>query len=151
MGKRNKLNTFNSRFQSSSLFNESKFDNNNSIYNQNQTHCSLPSQPYKENVQNQNDSKLTKEESLKDIVDGLSGISNHETLVIGVKSDILFPSFQQKEIVDVLKINQRRSNLNDSNIKYVELGEDISMYGHDTFLLDVKHIGGEVKKFLNQT
>ncbi|ODV58021.1 homoserine O-acetyltransferase family protein [Ascoidea rubescens DSM 1968] len=152
LGLGNKLKTLEARNQSSILF--TKFNNHFQDFDnlgfKNNDNCSLPSEPYKENINSQKDHELTKEESLEDIINGLSGISNHDSLVIGVKSDILFPSFQQKEIADVLKINQQRSNLNDSNIKYVELGEDISMYGHDTFLLDVEHVGGEIKKFLHK-
>ncbi|CCH40875.1 Homoserine O-acetyltransferase [Wickerhamomyces ciferrii] len=93
---------------------------------------------------------ITWEESEKDLLDGLSNFSNKEVLVIGVKSDILFPHWQQLEIANKLKEgNQKVFGGDGSNIKHVELGEDISMFGHDTFLLDVENIGGPVKKFLN--
>ena len=76
------------------------------------------------------------------MVDGLAGLNNHPTLVMGVASDILFPAWQQKEIAETLRAG------GNERVKYVELGEDISLFGHDTFLLDLEHIGGNVGKFL---
>jgi len=64
-------------------------------------------------------------------------------LVMGVKSDILFPSWQQKEIADTLKA------AGNEKVTHVELGEDLSLFGHDTFLLDLEHVGGNVGRFLN--
>lgn len=79
-----------------------------------------------------------------DLIEGMRPMANHKTLVLGVESDILFPIWQQREIRDVL-----RENADDaSRIEYVELGEDISLFGHDTFLLDEKHVGGPLKNFL---
>jgi len=34
-------------------------------------------------------------------------------------------------------------------VTHVELGEDLSLFGHDTFLLDLKHIGGNLGRFLS--
>ncbi|KAK6360456.1 hypothetical protein TWF730_006598 [Orbilia blumenaviensis] len=78
-----------------------------------------------------------------DLVAGLSPLKDHEVLVIGVASDILFPAWQQREIVYAL---QEGGN---GNVKHVELGEDVSMFGHDTFLLDTVNVGGVVKEFLS--
>eukprot|EP00123_Amoebidium_parasiticum_P021440 comp6728_c0_seq1/m.2505 comp6728_c0_seq1/g.2505 ORF comp6728_c0_seq1/g.2505 comp6728_c0_seq1/m.2505 type:complete len:442 (-) comp6728_c0_seq1:251-1576(-) len=60
-------------------------------------------------------------------------------LVLGVQSDILFPVFQQKEIATVLK------KTGNPSVTYYELD---AMYGHDTFLLDVKNVGAAVKGHL---
>ena len=62
---------------------------------------------------------------------------------MGVKSDILFPAWQQKEIADTLRA------AGNEKVKHVELGEDMSLFGHDTFLLDLEHVGGNVGRFLN--
>jgi homoserine O-acetyltransferase len=78
----------------------------------------------------------------QDLVDGLAGLRTHPTLVMGVASDILFPAWQQREIAETLKAN------GNDQVKHVELGEDVSLFGHDTFLLDLEHIGGNVSKFL---
>jgi len=77
-----------------------------------------------------------------DLVEGLKPIQSHPTLVLGVASDILFPAWQQKEIVDSLR------KAGNENVKHVELGEDVSLFGHDSFLLDLEHIGGSVGRFL---
>ncbi|KAF3139851.1 hypothetical protein TWF703_003429 [Orbilia oligospora] len=68
----------------------------------------------------------------------------HKVLVIGVASDILFPAWQQREIVDALKEG------GNENITHVELGEDVSLFGHDTFLLDTVNVGGVVGEFLKE-
>lgn len=78
-----------------------------------------------------------------DLVAGMSPLKSHPTLVMGVASDILFPAWQQKEIADTLKATGNR------NVTHVELGEDVSLFGHDTFLLDLEHIGGNLGKFLD--
>jgi homoserine O-acetyltransferase len=77
-----------------------------------------------------------------DLVAGMSPLKDHPVLVMGVASDILFPAWQQKEIADTLKAT------GNSNVKHVELGEDLSLFGHDTFLLDLEHIGGNLGRFL---
>ena len=77
-----------------------------------------------------------------DLVAGLKVLRDHPALVIGVGSDILFPAWQQREIAETL---QKAGN---SNVTHVELGEDKSLFGHDSFLLDLEHIGGSLKTFL---
>ncbi|KAK8104024.1 uncharacterized protein PG998_011057 [Apiospora kogelbergensis] len=61
---------------------------------------------------------------------------------MGVASDILFPAWQQREVADSLRIGGNRK------VSHVELSEEQSMFGHDTFLLDLKNVGGNVKNFL---
>jgi homoserine O-acetyltransferase len=78
----------------------------------------------------------------EDLVKGLSPLRDHPALVMGVASDILFPAWQQREIAEALKANGNR------NVAYHELSEEQSMFGHDTFLLDLKNIGGNVRNFL---
>ena len=78
----------------------------------------------------------------EDLVAGLAPLRNHPTLVMGVASDGLFPAWQQREIADTLRAAGNES------VTHVELGEDISLFGHDTFLLDLEHIGGNIRAFL---
>ena len=78
-----------------------------------------------------------------DLVAGLTPLRNHPTLVLGVASDILFPAWQQREIAETLRAVGNRS------VTHVELGEDTSLFGHDTFLLDLEHVGGNIRTFLN--
>ncbi|KAK6504949.1 hypothetical protein TWF481_006882 [Arthrobotrys musiformis] len=78
----------------------------------------------------------------QDLVAGLAPLKEHKVLVVGIASDILFPSWQQREIVDALRLSGNTST------KHVELGEDVSLFGHDTFLLDVVNVGGVVGEFL---
>lgn len=77
-----------------------------------------------------------------DLVKGLAGLKDTPTLVMGVASDILFPAWQQREIAEALRQGGNKG------VVHVELGEDKSLFGHDTFLLDLEHIGGNLKKFL---
>ena len=77
-----------------------------------------------------------------DLVAGLLPLRNHPSLVMGVASDILFPAWQQREIADTLRAAGNQS------VTHVELGEDTSLFGHDTFLLDLQHIGGNIRSFL---
>jgi homoserine O-acetyltransferase len=77
-----------------------------------------------------------------DLIAGLAPLRDHPTLVMGVASDILFPAWQQREIAEALR---RTGN---SRVTHVELGEDVSLFGHDSFLLDLEHIGGNLKRFL---
>ncbi|CAF9921601.1 MAG: hypothetical protein GOMPHAMPRED_002331 [Gomphillus americanus] len=109
--------------------------------------CSLtlPDEPYEEqqevpSLSNPIDIKETS--TPQDLVAGLQVLNKHPTLVLGVASDSLFPAWQQREIADVLRAAGNRS------VTHVELGEDVSLFGHDTFLLDLEHIGGSLKRFL---
>ena len=111
----------------------------NSQNNISESH-SVPPEPYKEKV---GSATVTPEESLEDLRNGISKISHKDVLVIGVESDILFPVWQQREIADVLMQNNTTGD-----IRYFELGTNISNYGHDTFLLSLDHIGPPVRDFL---
>ena len=62
---------------------------------------------------------------------------------MGVASDILFPAWQQREVAETLR------ETGNTTVTHVELGEDVSLFGHDTFLLDLEHIGGSVRRFLS--
>ncbi|KAL2010289.1 hypothetical protein VTN00DRAFT_6096 [Thermoascus crustaceus] len=78
----------------------------------------------------------------QDLIAGLAPLKNHPVLVMGVASDILFPAWQQREIAETLRAG------GNTTVEHVELGEDVSLFGHDTFLLDLKNIGGKVGQFL---
>ena len=78
----------------------------------------------------------------QDLVAGLAPLRDHPALILGVASDILFPAWQQREIAETL----RRAGNN--SVTHVELGEDVSLFGHDSFLLDLEHIGGNLRRFL---
>jgi homoserine O-acetyltransferase len=111
--------------------------------------CSLtlPDSPYEEQPESQPPTDLNtpikpSTSPPQDLIAGLKGLRDHPALVIGVGSDILFPAWQQREIAETLREggNQR--------VEHVELGEDVSLFGHDSFLLDLVHIGGSLKRFL---
>ena len=78
----------------------------------------------------------------EDLIQGLAPLRDIPTLVMGVASDILFPAWQQREVAEALRSGGNR------NVTHVELSEEMSLFGHDTFLLDLKHIGGNVSNFL---
>ncbi|KAI0419018.1 homoserine O-acetyltransferase [Xylaria grammica] len=116
----------------------------------NNASCSLtlPDSPYAE----QTDTESRMDESVtshpadprppEDLISGLSALRDTPTLVMGVASDILFPAWQQREVANALRLAGNR------NVGHVELSEEQSMFGHDTFLLDLKNVGGNVKNFL---
>ncbi|CAI7658124.1 unnamed protein product [Penicillium bialowiezense] len=115
--------------------------------------CSLtlPDQPYEEQPgSTSNATPLDESVSTdgtegppRDLVAGLAPLKNHQVLVMGVASDILFPAWQQREIAETLRAGGNQ------NVTHVELGDDLSLFGHDTFLLDLKNIGGALGKFLD--
>ncbi|KAI1809994.1 homoserine O-acetyltransferase [Poronia punctata] len=116
----------------------------------NDASCSLtlPDSPYAE----QTDVEQTMEGAVEtltadsrppeDLIKGLASLRDIPTLVMGVASDILFPAWQQREVANALRHAGNR------NVSHVELSEEQSMFGHDTFLLDLKNVGGNVKNFL---
>lgn len=111
--------------------------------------CSLtlPSSPYEEQPESNAPTDLNSPVSAtsgppQDLVQGLKGLRDHPALIMGVSSDILFPAWQQREIAETLKRGGNKS------VTHVELGEDVSLFGHDSFLLDLKHIGGNLREFL---
>ena len=61
------------------------------------------------------------------------------TLAIGIWSDQLYPSYQQKQIRELLRAAGRRA-------EYVEID---SPHGHDSFLLDIDQVGAAVSAFLD--
>ena len=108
----------------------------------------LPDQPYEEQPTEKPSNSLSEPVPVssnrppEDLVSGLRPLRQHPTLVMGVASDILFPAWQQREIAETLRAAGNRA------VTHVELGEDTSLFGHDTFLLDLEHIGGNIKSFL---
>jgi homoserine O-acetyltransferase len=61
------------------------------------------------------------------VVAGLRKVEAQEIMIIGVKTDFLFPIYQQKELADGLTLAGRE-------VSYVELD---SLQGHDSFLVDM--------------
>ncbi|PVH98413.1 homoserine acetyltransferase [Periconia macrospinosa] len=112
--------------------------------------CSLtlPEQPYEEKEQPGDESSVSTEpasnEPSPDLVAGLRPLAGTPALVLGVASDSLFPAWQQEEIATAL---QRAGN---RNVTHIELGKEKSLFGHDTFLLDLENVGGAVKDFLGR-
>jgi homoserine O-acetyltransferase len=70
---------------------------------------------------------------------GMSKLALQKALVVGVTTDILFPSRQQQEIADLM-------GATGTDVEYVEID---SVNGHDAFLIDDEHFTPVVKKFLN--
>jgi len=108
--------------------------------------CSLtlPAKPYEEKPRARSPPAAPAAGPPQDLVDGLGALRSHPTLILGVASDILFPAWQQREIADALRLGGNR------NVTHIELGEDVSLFGHDSFLLDLEHIGGSVGRFLEK-
>ncbi|KAF2200887.1 homoserine O-acetyltransferase [Delitschia confertaspora ATCC 74209] len=108
----------------------------------------LPDQPYEEKEQASDETAVSEAGFLastrppKDLIAGLSPLSHTPALILGVASDILFPAWQQREIADTLRCT------GNPNVFHVELDEKKSLFGHDTFLLDLENVGGSVKEFL---
>ncbi|KAK5064952.1 hypothetical protein LTR84_000786 [Exophiala bonariae] len=115
---------------------------------QNDASCSLtlPARKYEEQSSSAPMDEAVDNGSLqgppRDLIQGLAPLRSHPVLVLGVASDILFPAWQQREIADTLRATGNKQ------VTHVELGEDLSLFGHDTFLLDLEHVGGNVGKFL---
>ena len=61
------------------------------------------------------------------------------TLIVGVKSDILFPVWQQRELAKLLGETHPR-------VVYSEID---SPYGHDAFLIELDAIGASVRTHLS--
>ncbi|AAS52587.2 AEL098Wp [Eremothecium gossypii ATCC 10895] len=83
------------------------------------------------------------EENHRDLVEGMAPLRDKDILIIGVQSDALFPAAQQRKIVELLG--------NSRGVHYIELTQEQSIFGHDTFLLDTEHIGLPIGKFLSGT
>ncbi|AEO65587.1 homoserine O-acetyltransferase-like protein [Thermothielavioides terrestris NRRL 8126] len=82
-----------------------------------------------------------------DLVAGLAGLREHPVLVMGVASDILFPAWQQREVAEALRRAAAAAGV-EPRVEHHELSEEQSLFGHDTFLLDVENVGGAVRRFL---
>ncbi|GMM52516.1 hypothetical protein DASB73_034790 [Starmerella bacillaris] len=83
---------------------------------------------------------------LDDLVEGMKPMAHIPTLVLGVESDTLFPVWQQREIYNVLT----KADPSNKKHEYHELGNDKSLYGHDTFLVDLNNVGPPIKQFLER-
>ncbi|KAL2133858.1 hypothetical protein VTI74DRAFT_1530 [Chaetomium olivicolor] len=122
--------------------------------------CSLtlPDQPYEEQPSSQSESGSAMLSALAsdslphqnqgapkppaDLVAGFAPLRDHPVLVMGVASDILFPAWQQREVAEALR------QAGNKGVEHHELSEEQSLFGHDTFLLDVENVGGAVRSFL---
>ncbi|CAM1506116.1 Fc.00g057570.m01.CDS01 [Cosmosporella sp. VM-42] len=115
----------------------------------NEASCSLtlPSQPYEEQPGSHPDpfdpTPPGSSQPAEDLILGLAPLREIPTLVMGVASDILFPAWQQREVAEAVRLAGNR------NVTHMELSEEMSLFGHDTFLLDLKHIGGNLRMFLD--
>eukprot|EP00118_Oscarella_pearsei_P008518 m.44380 g.44380 ORF g.44380 m.44380 type:complete len:434 (+) comp33514_c0_seq1:152-1453(+) len=91
---------------------------------------------------------LSKAMDLFDLGDGysslLEGVKRIEcpVLILGVHSDVLFPVYQQVEAAELLR------KAGNSSVTYYEIN---SVYGHDTFLLDLHNVGVAVKGYLESS
>ena len=108
---------------------------------------SLPDSPYEEQAESNAPSDMSMPTSTPttppaDLVAGLKVLRDHPMLVMGVTSDILFPAWQQRELAATLRLGGNQK------VTHVELGEDVSLFGHDTFLLDAVNVGGNLQRFL---
>ena len=73
--------------------------------------------------------------------DGMAKLALKRALVVGVTTDILFPSRQQREIAELMQATG-------TDVDYVEID---SVNGHDAFLIDDAHFSPVVKKFLDES
>ena len=129
--------------------NEAKFSGNVATRNA-AALCNLflPDTPYEEKLSGSASTSVTEpvpappNRPPEDLIAGMSALRKHPTLILGVASDILFPAWQQREVAEALRAAGNRL------VTHVELGEDTSLFGHDTFLLDLEHVGGSVRSFL---
>ncbi|PWA00180.1 hypothetical protein BB558_003762 [Smittium angustum] len=98
--------------------------------------CGFPNPAELKSKNNKNNE--TKIQIEEDLIAGVKNVMM-PTLVLGVQSDILFPSEQQKEIATILR------KAGNQSVTYYELD---SLYGHDTFLLDLVNVGAAIKGHL---
>lgn len=108
----------------------------------------LPEQPYTEHEPSPSSTKSSTQNNTDpdpkqaDLTQGLSPLSHTPALILGVASDILFPAWQQREVADTLR------QTGNNSVEYMELGEERSLFGHDTFLLDLEGVGGALGRWL---
>jgi len=83
---------------------------------------------------------------LHDVARGRGGLAQAmrrvtaRTLAIGISSDILYPTYQQRQIRDLITSNGVAA-------EYVEVE---SPHGHDAFLIDTAQVGEPLQRFLQQ-
>jgi len=83
---------------------------------------------------------------LHDVARGRGGLAQAirrvtaRTLAIGISSDILYPTYQQRQIRDLITANGVAA-------EYVEVD---SPHGHDAFLIDTAQVGEPLQRFLQQ-
>jgi homoserine O-acetyltransferase len=88
---------------------------------------------------------LSKAMDLHDMARGRGGLEpafarlDVPVLTIGIRSDVLYPTYQQREIRDLVVATGGRAD-------YVEID---SPHGHDGFLIDVDQVGAAVGEFLH--
>ncbi len=68
--------------------------------------------------------------------EGVGRISS-PTLVVGFSTDLLFPPSQQREVAEILRRQGRQ-------VRYEEFD---TVYGHDTFLIEIDRLGGVLTGF----
>jgi homoserine acetyltransferase len=127
--------------------NQSKLDSTpTSQFVTDSCNLTLPTKPYEEVEETGNEAEALlisdPNSPSQDLINGVKPMAHIPTLVMGVASDILFPAWQQREIAETLR---RAGN---ERVSHIELGEDKSLFGHDTFLLDLEGVGGPVKTWL---
>jgi len=82
---------------------------------------------------------------LHDVARGRGGLERAmaritaSTLTIGMSSDILYPSYQQRQIRDLVTRNGVRT----------EMVEIESPHGHDAFLIDLQQVGPPITRWLH--
>jgi homoserine O-acetyltransferase len=82
---------------------------------------------------------------LHDVARGRGGLERAmariraNTLVIGISSDILYPTYQQRQIHSLIAGNG-------VGCTYVEID---SPHGHDSFLINIDQVGSPIRNFLN--
>jgi homoserine O-acetyltransferase len=155
LGRENQLATAARR--QSFLFNPSASSTSTSDNNAATCSLTLPDKPYEEQPQPGSPGMLASLQAETavshndggapnppaDLVEGLGAtLREHPVLVMGVASDILFPAWQQREVAEALK------QAGNARVEHYELSEAQSLFGHDTFLLDVENVGGAVRSFL---
>ncbi len=88
---------------------------------------------------------ITKAMDLHDLARGRGGLDaalariQAPSLVLGVNSDVLYPTYQQRDLVDRLVANGKVA-------RYLEID---SPFGHDGFLLEDEQVGQPIRAFLD--
>ena len=83
---------------------------------------------------------------LHDVGRGRTGLAHamarvaSPALVMGISSDILYPTYQQRQIHELLLAGGTKSD-------YLEID---SPHGHDAFLINLEQVGPPVEAFLDR-